>query len=158
VKLSNVRRALILFAIGLLAVASLGLAACNGDDDGDQSGSSGTGGVMIAIITLDRAGLHGIDESLNRDGKVPSGARNTALQMQTLVKLTTWPENLRSQANALAGILGEMAAALDGEKIDVQEASFAAKRAHDAQHEFSGLVWAELYRQAGVRAPANGHN
>ncbi len=146
-------RAFALLATGILAIAAF--AACG--DDGADVTAADTGTVVNAVIALDRAGLHEIDESI-REGKVPPTAHTTAVQMQTLVALTPWPEHLRSQADALAAILGEFAAALDADEVVLPEAQEASRKAHVAHHEFSVLVWEELYRQAGLTAAAEGHS
>lgn len=151
------RRALALLATGILAAAAL--SAC-GDGDGEAAAadhSVDTGIVVNAVIALDRAGLHEIDESI-REGKVPPTARFTALQLQTLVLLTPWPEDLQPQAEALAGLLGDMAAALDHEPVVLPEAQEASRLAHVAHHEFSMLVWEELYAEAGITAEAMDHS
>jgi len=150
-------RAFALLATGILALAAF--AACGDDgadaDAADQSADMGT--VVNAVIALDRAGLHEIDESI-REGKVPPTAHFTALQLQTLVLLTPWPEHLRPQAETLAGLLGDMAAAVDNEPVVLPEAQEASRKAHVAHHEFSVLVWEELYREAGITADAEGHS
>lgn len=149
-------RALALLATGILAVAAL--SAC-GDDDGEAAAadhSVDTATVVNAVIAMDRAGLHEIDDSI-REGEIPPTAQITAVQLQTLVLLTPWPEDLRPQAETLAGLLGDMAATLDKEPVDMAEAQEASRLAHVAHHEFSMLVWEELYAEAGITAEAGAH-
>ncbi len=148
-------RAFALLATGILAIAAF--AACGDDGAGAGATAADTGTIVNAVIALDRAGLHEIDESI-REGKVPPTAHFTALQLQTLVLLTPWPEHLRPQAETLAGLLGDMAGAVDNEPVVLPEAQEASRKAHVAHHEFSVLVWEELYRQAGLTADAEGHS
>uniref|UniRef100_UPI002ADD80F2 hypothetical protein n=1 Tax=Tepidiforma sp. TaxID=2682230 RepID=UPI002ADD80F2 len=148
------RSALLLAVLGILAAAGLALSACKGDDEAG-SGSQ-TAAVLAAVTFLDAAGYHGIDEAINNEKTVPATARSVALKGQAVVKSTGWPAELEPQANALAGILGELAAALEGESPDLAKAGAAAAKAHDAQHEFSDAAWAWLFEQAGI-APPGGH-
>lgn len=138
-----------------LLVAGAFLAASCGDDDG---GSGGDAEVLIAINILDKAGLHGIDEAINKDRQIPSNARTTALQLQAITNLTEWPtDDLESQAEALARIFAELAAAVDGENPDLAKAGEAATKAHDAEHDFSHDVWEYLYEKGGVEVGNESH-
>jgi hypothetical protein len=130
----------------LVALAAVAFSACGGDDDGGPRES----GIIIAITTLDKAGLHGIDTSISTDKIIPATARTTALQLQAVTLLTEWPKEMRGAAKALAAVFGEMAAALDGDKPDLAKAGAAVKKAHDAEHDFSHLAWDYLYAKAGI--------
>jgi len=136
----------------LVALSAVALDACGGDDDGGSSES----GIIIAITTLDKAGLHGIDTSISTDQTIPATARTTALQLQSITLLTDWPKEMRGAAKALAAVFGEMAAVLDGDKPDLAKAGAAARKAHDAEHDFSHEVWDHLYDKAGVKPGAEG--
>ena len=129
----------------ILVIVALGFGACGGESGGDQNTA-----VISAINILDTAGLHDIETSINEKGEIPASARTTALKMQTVVALTEWPGELEQEANALGAILAEMAKALDGDKPDVKAAGAAAKKAHDAEHDFSGKVWEHLMEEAGI--------
>lgn len=146
----------LLAVLGILAVASLALAACQG---GDESGAgSETAAVLAAVTFLDGAGYHAINEAINTEKTVPATARAVALKGQVVAKSTDWPAELEPKANALAAILGDLAAALDGDAPDLAKAGAAAAKAHDAQHEFSDAAWAWLFEQAGIEPPGgHGH-
>ncbi|PFG73165.1 hypothetical protein [Tepidiforma thermophila] len=145
-----------LLVAGLAALLILPLAAaCGGSDDDEHAGD--TAAVLAAVTFLDGAGYHDIDDAINKDRTVPATARTAALKGQAVVKATAWPAELQPKADALAGILGDLAAALEGDSPDLAKAGAAAKKAHDAQHEFSDAAWGWLYEKAGVKGPAHGH-
>ena len=141
-----------LLALAFVAGAALVFASACGDDDA----GSGDAEVINAINILDNAGLHGIDESVNDDQTIPASARTTAQKLQAVTELTAWPEELQDEADALAVIFSDLAAALDGESPDIVAAGEAAKKAHDGQHDFSQEVWAHLYEEAGLDAGEEG--
>ena len=141
-------------AASLLFVGAVLTSSCG--EDGASSG--GDAEVLNAINILDKAGLHGLDEAINEDKEIPSNARTTAQQLQAITNLTKWPtDDLESQADALAKIFGELAAAVDGENPDLAKAGEAATRAHDAQHDFSHDVWEYLYEKGGVQVGGESH-
>ena len=142
---------------GLAALLILPLAAACGGDDSDDAHAGDTAAVLAAVTFLDGAGYHAIDDAINKDRTVPATARATALKGQAVVRATSWPAELKPKADALAGILGELAAALEGDSPDLAKAGAAAKKAHDAQHEFSDAAWGWLYEKAGVKGPAHAH-
>ncbi len=141
-------------AILLLAIPLA--AACGGDDD-DDHGAGDTQAVVSAVAFLGGLDFHAIDDSINRDRKVPADARARALKAQAVVRTASWPGELQSKATALAGIFGELAAALEGDSPDLAKAGAAAKKAHDAEHEFSDAAWAWVFEQAGIEGPTHGH-
>lgn len=139
-------------AAGLFAFA---LAAC-GDDGGDDH-SADSAAVLSAIAYLDKAGLHDLDVSINEKNEIPASARNHALKLQAVTLITEWPDDLESEAKALATIFGDLAKALDGDKPDAKVAGPLAKKAHDGQHDFSEKVWTHLKEEAGLAATAGTH-
>ena len=142
---------------GLAALLILPLAAACGGDDSDDAHAGDTAAVLAAVTFLDGAGYHAIDDAINKDRTVPAAARSAALKGQAVLKATAWPAELQPKADALAGILGELAAALEGDSPDLAKAGAVAKKAHDAQHEFSDAAWGWLYEKAGVKGPTHGH-
>ena len=137
----------------LLALGFLVSAACS---DGGDSDASRDAQVLNAINILDKAGLHEIDESIKDKKEIPANARTTAQQLQAVTAITEWPDDLQSQADALAKIFEELAAALDGDNPDMAKAADASRKAHDGQHDFSHEVWKHLYEQGGVNTGAAG--
>lgn len=135
----------------IVALAGLAAAAC-----GDEAETS-NGDVVAAIRILDSAGLHDLDEAISKDKTIPSNARTTYLQLQTVTLLTDWPDEFDAQAKALGALFGEAAAAVDGEKPDLTKAAEASKKAHDGEHDFSHELWDHLYGEAGVKTGASGH-
>ena len=138
-------------ALLALPVATFLAAACGDDAEGDSASNSA---VLTALNFTSNAGLHDIDEAINEGGEIPADARTVALRSETVMRVTEWPGELEEEAEALAGVFAEMAAALDGESPDPAAAGEAAARAHDAEHEFSGNAWAYLQEEAGIEPPA----
>ena len=142
-----IRQAAVSCGLAVLFAIALGLVAWS-----DSENARGDIAVVSTISLIDKAGLHTFDEALNKDGKIPATARTTALQLQTATLLTEWPNEFTSKSKALATILGDFAKSLEGENPDVKKAGEAAKKAHDAAHDFTHEVWAHLYEEAGVQA------
>lgn len=154
------RKVLLIPLFAMLAVAgAILLASCGGDDDNESGGNShgSAEAVLTAILYLDSAGLHDIDDAINDDGEIPANARTIARKAETVTRLTAWPEELQASANTLADVFAEMAAALEGDAPDLAAAGEAAARAHDVEHDFSGEVWEYLYTEAGVEGGGGGH-
>ena len=149
---SRTTRALVAFAV-IAVLAAVAAAGCGSSGDSDAARDAA---VLNAIGILDGAGLHAIDDSINDDKTIPADARTVALKLQAVTALTEWPKELSTQADALERIFAEMVTALSGDKPDVARAGEAAAKAHDAQHEFSGKVWAHLYEEAGIKVEGAG--
>lgn len=133
-------------ALAILALTSMGLAvACSGDGS-----NSAEVDVVSAITTLDNAGLHAIDESINENQEVPADARTKALRMEAVTRLAEWPEEFEDPADELANTFRELATVLDSDSPDLARAGELAKRAHDEQHDLSGDIWAWLQEEAGM--------
>jgi len=138
-------------ALAAIAVATTLFAAACGDD----SGGSKELDTVAAINILDKAGLHGLDDSMTKDKTIPSTALATYQQLQTITLLTKWPNSdLEKKADALAKIFGDAAAAVDADKPDITKAAAAAHNAHEAAHDFSHAVWDYLYDKAGLKVGA----
>lgn len=146
----RIRAGIAAFAAVALAT-TLFAAAC-----GDDSGGSKELDTVAAINILDKAGLHGLDDSMTKDKTIPATAPTTYHQLQTITVLTRWPNSdLEKKADALAKIFGEAAGAVDGDKPDITKAAEAAHNAHEAEHDFSHAVWDYLYGKAGVKVGAD---
>ena len=146
-------------ALVLVALTTIAFAAACGDDAATTKRTVETpvAAVLAASIDyLDRAGLHDIDNSINANATVPANARTVALHAQDVVVLTKWPTEVQDQATRLAAIFGDLATALDSDKPDTKAAGNAAKKAHEAEHDFSRAVWEYLSKQANTGASTSG--
>jgi len=143
-----------MFAIAVLGATALFASACSED-----SSESSNDAVINAINILSGSGLHGIDDSINEEKEIPASAKTTAMKLEAITRLTEWPsdDDLDTKAEALADVFKEMAAALDGDAPDMAKAGELAKKAHDAEHDFSAEVWAYLYEEAGVEGGGDSH-
>lgn len=138
----------------LLAAALALFGACDSDDDDHAVDPSA---VLATITILDKGGLHDLDTALNTDRQIPASARTNVLHLQTATKVTRWPEGeLSNDAATLADIFGELAHALDGDKPDIAAAGALAKKAHEAEHDFSHAAWEYLDSQAGLKPVTEG--
>lgn len=147
--LTAVRRVTIPALFGTLALGGLAFAGCSESADEDAEARA----VYYAVLTLDNAGLHGMDESVNEDGEIPSGALSTMLELQTVIGLTPWPEEFEDDAEALSGTFGKAAGLLAVESPNLADVGAALTAAHDEEHEFAHGVWEWLHAEAGVEAP-----
>ncbi len=140
----------------ILAIAAFSLAMAGCGDSKDPNASDAA--VVSAISILDNAGLHDMEESINKQSTIPAGARTTVLHMQAVVLLTEWPDDLEDQSKALATLLGDFAKAMGGDKPDLKVAGEAGLKAHAGWHDFSHDVWDHLQKEAGVSGGGDGHN
>lgn len=145
----NRRFARIAFGCAALTMVALMLNACGGRF---EEGGSAEGEIASALDFLDKAGLHGIDTSINEKREVPATARTTALRLQSVTRLTDWPgdDDLDERGEALARTFGELAAVLEADQPDLEKAGQLAKKAHDDQHDFSHDVWEWIMDEAGI--------
>jgi len=139
---------LILFVLALPLIG-----VCTGACGEDDAASDIE--VLAAIRVLDSAGLHGIDESINEQRTIPANARTVALQAETAIQLTDWPNDLDNEADALAATFREMAGVLAVDPPDLTKSGEIAAKAHDQEHDFSHRVWEYLYDKADVEADAH---
>lgn len=145
-------------AVVLLGLAAaLALAAC-GDDSDNGDGASGNTQVLTAINILDNAGLHEMDDEINKEGEIPANGKTVARHLETVVRLTDWPSELEGTANQLAGLLADLAAEFDKDDIDIERAGDLAAQVHDVWHDLSHDTWAYLAKEAGVEGETgDGH-
>jgi hypothetical protein len=129
----------------LLLCAGLVAAACGGSS---LPASDAT--TIAALNILDNAGLHDIDGSIQQ-GTIPPTAQTTATHLQTVILLTPWPQELKSQALKLAGLLGTLASVLNTDTPDMNKVKDASGNAHAGWHEFSSVAWSYLSDKAGVK-------
>lgn len=101
----------------------------------------------LVMATLGRARFHDTEDSI-ADGEIPDDARFTVLRMEALIRATNWPDELESDALALADVMNTAAEAYDAG--DVEAALEHAEAVHDSEHDFSGAVWAFLGEETGV--------
>jgi copper(I)-binding protein len=133
--------------IGLLAVAG-GLAACTTSDE-----EADTRAVLHAILAMDNAGLHGMDEAANNDGEIPSAALDTMVRLQVVIELTPWPGDLEEGADGLQQSFADAAGLISVENPDIEAVGAALAKVHDEEHEFSHTTWEWLREEAGIEAP-----
>lgn len=153
----SMRRFMPSVALVLLAVLALPLLAACDDNDGKASGPD-NGALISAIVTLDNAGFHGMDDSINKENQIPANARSVSLKMQAVTGLTEWPDDSKATADQLEDLLSQFAAELDKDNPDMATAGDLAKKVHDVQHDLSHDVWAYLQQQAGVSGGGGSHD
>jgi hypothetical protein len=155
-------------AVGALAIVGgsmLLAAACSSSDKADATPSatvaatqantpaSDAPAVISAINILDNAGLHGFDQSI-AGGTVPPTAQNVVTHLLAIVKLTPWPDALKTQASNMAGVFQTYVQQLNTNTPDMTKLATASHNAHEGEHDFSHDVWDWTYKQAGMDTTA----
>lgn len=154
-------------ALGALTIVSgsmLLAAACSSSDKADATPSttattqapnstSDAPAVIAAINILDNAGLHGFDESI-AGGTIPPTAQTVVTKLVATLKLTPWPDALKSQATNMTAALQTYVDQLNTNSPDMTTLGTAAHNAHEGEHDFSHDVWDWLYEQAGMNTTA----
>ncbi len=147
---------LALFALASLPLLALVASACGGDDDDSATATSSASGEITAVIFLDNAGLHDIDEAINDTKEVPANARTSVLKAAAVLRNTDWPADHEADAESLAKTMVELAEALQAEPVDMAKAGELAAKVHDDAHDFTSAIWNELYEAADLPV-AGGH-
>jgi hypothetical protein len=133
----------------VLAVAAFALGfIASGNADGGSKESD----IISGIAFIDGAGLHEIDESITVSKDIPDDAHARTLEVQTVVKLTDWPDDLDDDAEKLADALGKFAMSIDSDNPNMAEVATLIEGAHSQYHNFSHDVWTWLQDQAGIEA------
>jgi hypothetical protein len=138
-------------------------AACSSSDDANAtlsatatqatSATADAPAVISAINILDSAGLHEFDQSI-AGGAVPPTAQTVVTHLLAVLKLTPWPDALKSQAANMTTAISTYVNQLNANTPDMKALGTAAHTAHEGEHDFSHDVWDWLYSQAGIKATA----
>lgn len=94
--------------------------------------------VAIAAYLLDTAGLHAMDDRINRTGVIEAGDAGVVKRINTVLWATAWPEELQTQVDLLKDTLSSYAEALAND--DLEKAKPLATQAHELQHDLSHAV------------------
>ncbi|GMU41232.1 MAG: mechanosensitive ion channel protein [Chloroflexota bacterium] len=167
------RRSLIAGAGGLLLIAAV-TSACTSDSDDmtpttatatgtathtaeatphteDAHGAVDPGDLLAAVIHLDAAGFHAMDDALNGDApEIDPAWLGAAQRARVAVEAVAWPEGLTDAVEAFVTASAALEAALDAD--DAAAAAPLAVTAHDTQHALSH----EAYHAIGEAEPASG--
>jgi hypothetical protein len=142
-----------MLAVLMLSITiSVGGAACSdasADDDG--------GALLSALVLMDGAGFHTMEEALSAPGATIDAewlgrTRNARIAVATV----TWPDDLEAKAKAFTDAVAPFQAALEDD--DAAEAARAVSAAHAAQHALSLDAYDHLAEEAGIPAAGDhGH-
>lgn len=91
--------------------------------------------VTTAVYLLDTAGLHDLDVRLNEEKLIEPSDAGKVARVARLLSSVSWPEALATDAEALIGLLTELATALGEDDADA--AAPLATQVHEVQHDFS---------------------
>lgn len=135
-----------LAALSLVAIALLAMfvAACSGDvkeEDLDTANAridelqaETTKGQLLAFRNAIRAeDLHGLDEAIGAADAIDESWLSSATRARQATASVTFPDEMKTQGDALLASLTALEDALSHEDLDA--ASTAATDAHDAYHE-----------------------
>lgn len=162
------KAAIALGALVIVSGAMLLAAACSSSKDADATPSVAATGqastpaslapaVISAINLLDNAGLHDFNTQIDA-GTVPPTAQTVVTKLVAVMKLTPWPDALKTQADNMTTAFETYVTQLNTDTPDMSALDTAATNAHEGEHDFSHDVWNWLYAQAGVNtsAPSSG--
>jgi len=160
----------VLMALGAILVLSIGVAAaCSSDGDSaleDRLGAleqqvaaldqaTQRSAMVAALHVLDAGGrLHEIDMAVHERGEVEAGSSGYVDAALLAIASTTWPDELRPQADDLRTKLQQFATALDGG--DVAVVAPASRAAHDAAHTLTIDCSEHLAETVGLGEPQDG--
>lgn len=123
-----------------------------GTTDPDHSAAMSAADSLFAVTTatylMDTAGFHGMDETINAEGTIPSTYAATVNRVAQVLSVTPWSPELAEQATAFRATLAEFAAVLESE--DVEAAKPLATRVHEEQHDFSHAIEAWVNAKMGM--------
>ena len=138
--------------VSLLAVAAT-VVACDEEADSEDSASQESIGqldarvqyneMMVYWLSIGDAGLHDMDEGLNDTGAIESDYIPNTRKAVRLFAVTDWPDDMQADAAALEATAVELLQALSDD--DGEAAAPLAAELHDAEHEFSETVQADLF-------------
>ena len=91
--------------------------------------------VSTAQYFMDKAGFHEIATALSETQTIDPEYFSTVTGVKTVLSHTTWPSELKDQAQSFIELLGAFAAALEAD--NAAAAVELSETVHDAQHELS---------------------
>lgn len=118
----------------------------------DHAGSADASAVTTAVYLLDTAGLHDLDVRLNEEKVIEASDAGKVARLVRLLSSVRWPAELTADAEALIGLLADLAAALGNDDLDT--AAPLATAVHEAQHDFSHAVEHWLGETSTTHDPA----
>ncbi len=107
-----------------------------------------TGAALAAIVLIDGAGFHGMDEALNGDApEINTSWVGSVNRARIAAQAVAWPADVQPAADAFIAAATDLHAALDAD--DVEAAAPHAIAAHETQHDLSHDAYAALGNAAG---------
>jgi hypothetical protein len=101
-----------------------------------EAAAADAGQMLAALLHIDSAGFHGMDEALNGDAPViETSWLGRATRARVAAEAIVWPAELQPAADALVEHVAALEAALDAD--DPVAAAEPAAAAHEAQHDLS---------------------
>jgi hypothetical protein len=107
----------------------------------------------VAQFELDSAGFHGMATVLSDTKKIDTSFLSKVTRVTKILKQTTWPADLNTQAQEFIGSLDMFATALKDNKIE--DAITASDVVHDQQHELSHALDTWIATKPALAATAN---
>lgn len=158
----RLRRALLAAAL-FSAIAWAG-AACDddGDDDDDEASQEAVATLtarverdemLQGVLAIDGLDLHGMAETI-ADGTLESSHAPTTRTLVRILGLSQWGA-LQDDADALRGHATDLLAAI--EDNDLATAQEHAPEMHEAAHQFTTDVWADLTKSMPELPGGDGH-
>ncbi len=152
--MATIHRALILGAVvASVAAAVLLAAACGGDEAKTDSSAQQSdvqalqdriqrNEMLYTNIDLQALPIHEMNETIVNDGRAEGTFLPTTRTLIRIVGLTNWSATLQPDATAMQDHAIALVRAL--EDGDMETAKTASTSMHDAWHQFTVKVWAEI--------------
>ena len=146
------RNLFLLFGI-VLAAGALVLSACSAGASDERvtaleervaevEARADRAGLVATMYLLDSSGFHGMDETINNEGRIEARYEGVVERARAAVMATRWPDELRPTADELLRAMNDLLPALRAN--DPAAAGPAAKRVHDLEHDLAHDAWAYL--------------
>jgi hypothetical protein len=148
-----------LVALAVLAVLTLGLAACD-DDEGDANTEESAAmqedisrvSVTAAMTAYRTEGLHDLDDEATTASEIGAGWSGSIERMHAVTVGTLWPDDLEEMATTLEDELKMAEDAIDADDLEGSKEHIAL--AHAAWHDLEPQAYAYI---AGEEGEDGGH-
>ena len=98
--------------------------------------------ILAAMVLIDGAGFHGMDEGLNGGEEIDASWVGKVTRAKQAAQTVDWPEDLKAAADAFIAAATALETALTAD--DAEAAATAAVAAHETQHDLSHDAYAFL--------------
>jgi hypothetical protein len=109
---------------------------------GMRGSAHSNGSILAAMVLIDGAGFHGMDEGLNGGEAIDASWVGKVTRAKQAAQTVGWPEDVQASADAFIAAATALETALTAD--DAEAAATAAVAAHETQHTLSHDAYAAL--------------